>query len=118
MMKATEFKEDSLGKTYQDLIDADAVRGTYPIVLALASNQFSYKELGGLSLLYVNLMVVTASIVRMGIIDYIEAQRILSVEVSSLETNRLKLSDLHQSFPLADIASMRHELSPNRMFMN
>ncbi len=118
MMKATEFKEDSLGKTYQDLIDADAVRGTYPIVLALASNQFSYKELGGLSLLYVNLMEVTASLVRMGIIDYIEAQRILSVEVSSLETNRLKLSDLHQSFPLADIASMRHELSPNRMFMS
>lgn len=118
MMKATEFKEDSIGTTYKDLINADAVYGTYPVVLALASNQFSYKDLGGLSLLYVNLMEVIASLVRMGIIDYIEAQKILSNAITSIETKPLKLSDLHQSFPLADIASMRHELSPSRMFMS
>lgn len=118
MMKATEFKEDSIGKTYEDLVNADAVYGTYPVVLALSANQFSYKDLGGLSLLYVNLMEVTASLVRMGIIDYIEAQRILSNAITSVETKSLKLSDLHQSFPLADIASMRHELSSSRMFMS
>jgi len=118
MMKATEFKEDSIGKTYEDLVNADAVHGTYPVVLALASNQFGYRDLGGLSLLYVNLMEVTASLVRMGIIDYIEAQRMLSNAITSIETKPLKLSDLHQSFPLADIASMRHELSHSRMFMS
>lgn len=118
MMKATDIKEDSIGKKYQELINADLAYGTYPVVLAVASNQFGYKDLGGLSLLYVNLMEVTASLVRMGFIDYIEAQRILSNVVAKTETRPLRLSDLHQSFPLADIASMRHELSPNRMFMS
>lgn len=118
MMKATEFKEDSIGKTYKDLTDADAVHGTYPVALALASNQYGYKDLGGLSLLYVNLMEVTASLVRMGTVDYIEAQKILSNAITSIEAKPLRLSDFHQSFPLIDIASMRHELSPSRMFMS
>ena len=118
MMKATEFKEDSVGTNYQGLINAEEAYGTYPVVLALASNQFSYGDLGSLSLLYVNMMEVVASLVRMGVIDYIEAQRMLSNAITSIETKPLKLSDLHQSFPLADIASMRHELSPSRMFMS
>ena len=82
------------------------------------SVQFNFKELGALSLLYVNMMEVIASLVRMGIIDYIEAQEILSNATKSIQANRLKLADLHQSFPLADIASMRHELSQSRMFMS
>lgn len=118
MMNATDFKDGSIGKAYKDLIKADAAYGTYPVVLALASNQFSFKDLGALSLTYVNLMEITASLVRMGIIDYIEAQKILSNIVTSIQAKPLKLSDLHQSFPLADIASMRHELSPSRMFMS
>ncbi len=118
MMSATEFNADSIGKTYKDLVKADQAYGTYPVVLALASCQFGYKDLGALSLLYVNLMEVIASLVRMGVIDYLEAQNILRNAVKSIETKPLKLSDLHQSFPLADIASMRHELSTSRMFMS
>jgi urease accessory protein len=118
MMKVTEFKEDSIGKIFKDLVSTDAIHGTYPVVLALASSQFGYKDLGCLSLLYVNLMEITASLVRMAVVDYIEAQKILSDAITSIETKPLKLSDLHQSFPLADIASMRHELSPSRMFMS
>ena len=118
MMKATDFKKDSVGKAYKELVNAEIAYGTYPTVLALASNQFNYKDLGGLSLLYVNLMEVTASLVRMGIIDYIEAQKILSNSISAIEIEPLKLSDLHQSFPLVDIASMRHETSPSRMFIS
>jgi urease accessory protein len=117
MMKATDFK-DSIGKAYKDLVNADIAYGTYPIVLALASNHFNYKILGGLSLLYVNLMEVTASLVRMGMIDYIEAQEILSNSITAIEIEPLKLSDLHQSFPLVDIASMRHESSSSRMFIS
>ena len=63
-------------------------------------------------------MEVIASLVRMGIIDYIEAQQILINSVKSIQVKSLKLTDLHQTFPLADIASMRHELSPSRMFMS
>lgn len=118
MMNATEFDEKSMGKAYKELIKSDSAPGTYPVVLALASFQLGFKDLGALSLLYVNLMEVTASLVRMGIIDYIEAQKILNDTVSSVEVKSLKLTDLHQSFPLADIASMRHELSESRMFMS
>ena len=118
MMNATEFNDDSIGKAYKGLIKSDAAYGTYPVVLALASIQFCFKDLGALSLLYVNLMEVTASLVRMGVIDYIEAQKIMINSVKSIQAKPLKLTDLHQTFPLVDIASMRHELSPSRMFMS
>ena len=118
MMNVTEFTDDSLGKNYWNLIKSDIACGTYPVVLALVSVKFSFKDLGALSLLYVNLMEVTASLVRMGIIDYIEAQKIIIETVTTIQTKPLKLTDLHQTFPLVDIASMRHELSPSRMFMS
>lgn len=118
MMNVTEFTEDSIGKNYWGLIKSDVAYGTYPVVLALVSVQFSFKDLGALSLLYVNLMEVTASLVRMGIIDYIEAQKIMIETVTTIQTKPLKLTDLHQTLPLVDIASMRHELSTSRMFMS
>ncbi len=118
MMNATEFADDSIGKNYWGLIKSDVAYGTYPVVLALVSVQFNFKDLGALSLLYVNLMEVTASLVRMGIIDYLEAQEILINAVTAIEITPLKLTDLHQTFPLVDIASMRHELSTSRMFMS
>ncbi len=118
MLSATEFKEDSIGNSYKILVKSDEAHGTYPVVLALASTHFDYNDLAALSLIYVNLMEVTASLVRMGTIDYIEAQRILSNAANSIRVKPMKLSDLHQSFPLIDIASMRHELSSSRMFMS
>ena len=118
MMNATEFNDDTIGKTYGSLIKSDIAYGTYPVVLALVSVQFNFKDLGALSLLYVNMMEVIASLVRMGVIDYIEAQKILIDAVESIQIKPLKLTDLHQTFPLADIASMRHELSTSRMFMS
>lgn len=118
MMNAVDFEEGSIGKAYKELVKEGAAYGTYPVALALASNQFSLKELGAISLMYVNLMEITASLVRMGIIDYIEAQQLLREIMKSIQLNPLKLCDFNQSFPLADIASMRHELSQSRMFMS
>jgi urease accessory protein len=118
MMNAVDFEEGSIGKAYKDLIRDGTTYGTYPVVLALASNQFGFKDLGALSLMYVNLMEVTASLVRMGIIDYIEAQKLLREIMKSIQLSPLRLCDFNQSFPLADIASMRHELSQSRMFIS
>ena len=118
MMNAVDFEEDSMGNAYKTLIKEGAAYGTYPVVLALTSHQLNFKELGAISLMYVNLMEVTASLVRMGILDYIEAQKLLTELMKSMQLNQPKLCDLHQSFPLADIASMRHELSQSRMFMS
>jgi urease accessory protein len=118
MMNAVDFKKGSMGKTYKKLIKEGTAYGTYPVALALASHQLNFKELGAISLIYVNLMEVIASLVRMGILDYIEAQKLLTEIMKSVQLNQLKLCDFHQSFPLADIASMRHELSQSRMFMS
>jgi urease accessory protein len=118
MMNAVDFEEDTIGKAYKDLIKNGTAYGTYPVVLALTSNQFNLKDLGALSLMYVNLMEVTASLVRMGIIDYIEAQKLLREIIKSIQLSPLRLCDFNQSFPLADIASMRHELSQSRMFIS
>lgn len=118
MMNAVDFQEGSMGKAYKNLIKGGTAYGTYPVVLALTSHQLSFKELGAISLMYVNLMEVTASLVRMGILDYIEAQKLLTELMKSMQLNPVKLCDFHQSFPLADIASMRHELSESRMFMS
>jgi urease accessory protein len=118
MMNAIDFEEGSIGKAYKDLIKNGTAYGTYPVVLSLASNQFNLKDLGALSLMYVNLMEVTASLVRMGIIDYIEAQKLLREITKSIQLSPLRLCDFNQSFPLADIASMRHELSQSRMFIS
>jgi urease accessory protein len=118
MMNAVDFEEGSIGKAYKGLIRDGTAYGTYPVVLALASNQFGFKDLGALSLMYVNLMEVTASLVRMGIIDYIEAQKLLREIMKSIQLSPLRLCDFNQSFPLADIASMRHELSQSRMFIS
>jgi urease accessory protein len=118
MLNAVDFEEDSIGKTYKQMVKKGVAYGTYPVALALTADQFNLKELGAVSLMYVNLMEVTASLVRMGIIDYIEAQTLLRETMKSSQLEPLKLCDFHQSFPLADIASMRHELSQSRMFMS
>ena len=118
MLNALDFDEGSIGKKYKDLVKAGKGHGTYPVVLALASNHFDLKDLGGISLMYVNLMELTASLVRMGVIDYMEAQKLLEDIMKSFNLNQLVPCDFHQSFPLADIASMRHETSQSRMFMS
>jgi urease accessory protein len=117
MMNATDFEENSLGANYKDLVREDKAYGTYPVILAIVSNALNLGELGAISLLYVNSMEVTASLVRMGAIDYIEAQRIMERRAKDAKLKIVKLKDLHQSFPIVDISSMRHETTKIRMFI-
>lgn len=118
MISASEFKQSSTGATYKNLIKQDKVRGTYPVVLAVVSHELGLNDLGAISLIYVNLMEVIASLVRMGHIDYIEAQRFLEENIKSINIVTAEICDFNQSFPMIDIASMRHEISPNRMFIS
>ena len=52
MVNAIEFDKDSMGEDYKQQIKSDQAYGTYPVVLALVSFQFGFKDLGALSLLY------------------------------------------------------------------
>ena len=64
------------------------------------------------------LMEVVASLVRMAEIDYLEAQRVMAEVIQGLKPAVGGAQDISQSFPAADIASMRHEASKSRMFIS
>ena len=57
------------------------------------------------------------SSVKMGEIDYLAAQEAVQHVIDSVPTPP-PFGEEYQSFPLADIESMRHEYSNNRMFMS
>jgi urease accessory protein UreF len=54
----------------------------------------------------------------MAAIDYIEAQNVMTKRIAGIKLSIDDQRDLNQSFPLIDIASMRHELNQNRMFIS
>jgi len=66
MMNATEFNDDSIGKAYKGLIKSDAAYGTYPVVLSACIHSILLQRFRRFISLYVNLMEVTASLVRNG----------------------------------------------------
>jgi len=118
LLNAMNFKKGTLGASYKELAQQEKVHASYPVILAIASRSMGLDQRGGISLIYVNLIEVVASLVRMAEIDYIEAQALLTEAMKDIELKIGQLSDLNQSFPLVDIASMRHESNPNRMFIS
>jgi urease accessory protein UreF len=90
----------------------------YPVMLALASHALDLGEQGGISLIYVNMTEVVASLVRMAEIDYLQAQDVMKDVVRGMNLEPGKLQDSAQSFPLLDIAAMRHETNNHRMFIS
>ncbi len=109
--------EDSLLGQIRKLVDSGEIAGVYPVSLAVVATELKLDESGAVSLIYVNLMEVVASLVRLGEMDYIRAQRELHEFISRIEIEAARpLADLNQSFPLIDISSMTHESSKSRMF--
>jgi len=118
LAEAVHFGEGTPGARYKDMITGGETPGMYPVVLAAVSAEMNLGEQGGFSLIYVNLMEVTASLVRMAEIDYLEAQRVMAGVIQGLKPAVGGAQDISQSFPAADIASMRHEASKSRMFIS
>lgn len=118
LLSAMDFEKDGLGASYKKLVQQEKAHGTYPVALAVASKKMGLGHRGGISLIYVNLIEVIASLVRMAAIDYIEAQNMMTRRIAGIKLDIDELRDLSQSFPLIDIASMRHESNPNRMFIS
>lgn len=115
---AVPFGEKTLGARYKGLIEKELTPGMYPVMLAVVSKELKLNEQGGISLMYVNLIEVIASLVRMAEIDYLEAQNVMSEGIRGIKLNVGSFADLNQSYPAIDIASMRHEVNPNRMFIS
>jgi urease accessory protein len=118
LLNAINFERNSLGAAYKKLIRLEKAHGTYPVALAIVSKELKLDEQGGISLIYVNLIEVIASLVRMTAIDYIEAQNMMSETIKAVRLKITGLNDINQSFPLVEIASMRHEVNQSRMFIS
>jgi urease accessory protein len=114
----TDFEKNSSGDTFKSLVGEGKARGMYPVMLALASHALDLGEQGGISLIYVNMTEVVASLVRMAEIDYLQAQDVMKDVVRGMNLEPGKLQDSAQSFPLLDIAAMRHETNNHRMFIS
>jgi urease accessory protein len=118
LIKAVGFASDSLGSRYKMLADDNDTACMYPVALAVVSAELGFDEQGAFSLMYVNLMEVVASLVRMVEIDYLDAQQLMSDKIDTIELSALDLNNVHQSYPFVEIAMMRHEQSKTRMFMS
>jgi urease accessory protein len=112
------FEENSLGESFIFLIGEGKAHGMYPVMLALAAQAMGLGEKGGISLIYVNMTEVVASLVRMAEIDYLQAQDLMRDGVRGISPATGELRDSAQSFPLLDIAAMRHETNNHRMFIS
>ena len=118
LLSATDFEKGCLGASYKELVQQEKAHGTYPVALAVVSKEIDLGQEGGISLIYVNLIEVIASLVRMAAIDYIEAQDMMTKRITGISFSVSDQKDLNQSFPLIDIVSMRHETNQNRMFIS
>ncbi|HUH78664.1 MAG TPA: urease accessory UreF family protein [Methanoregula sp.] len=114
----TGFARESPGARFAALVEEKRAHGMYPVMLALASEALGLGEQGGISLIYVNMTEVIASLVRMAEIDYLQAQDLMKDGVRGMSLDVRGLSDSAQSFPLLDIAAMRHETNNHRMFIS
>jgi urease accessory protein len=117
LLSAIRLKEGAVAQNYMTMVNDKTAPGTFPVAMAVVSEDIGLGELGAISLIYVNMMEVMASLVRMGFIDYIDGQRMLEELIKGIEIED-KSMDLNQSFPVVDIFSMRHELNPSRMFIS
>jgi len=117
LLSALKLKEGTIAQKYMNMVMDRSTPGTYPVTMAAVAFDTNLAELGAISLIYVNMMEVTASLVRMGFIDYIDAQEILDGAIQKI-TMEEGTADLNQSFPAVDVYSMRHETNPSRMFIS
>jgi urease accessory protein UreF len=118
LIKAVRFSSNTLGSKYKGLAEDNGTACMYPVALAVVSEELGFGKQGAFSLMYVNLMEVVASLVRMVEIDYLDAQQLMSDKIGTVELSALDLSNVHQSYPFIEIAMMRHEQSKTRMFMS
>ncbi|WP_061951613.1 urease accessory UreF family protein [Acidiplasma cupricumulans] len=77
LLNAIDIENYELFNKYILKVRNDESPCTYPIALAFVSSYLNIRQLGITSIIYTNLIETIAALVRLGEIDYIEAQKIL-----------------------------------------
>lgn len=116
-------KESVLARQFQEKIKSNETLGTYPVCLAVSVNLLGIPKQSGIRMmLYSFSQSVVAAAIRLGIIEHVGGQKILTilgqeVNVISKNTRKKTLNDLWQLTPLTDIFQMIHEHDSSRMFI-
>lgn len=104
-------------------IKSNETPGTYPVVLAIGAACFSMPlESTTRMLLYSFSASVVSAAIRLGLIQHLDAQKILNqlaepINKIILRTKEKDFQDIWQLSPLTEIYQMNHEHSEGRMFI-
>lgn len=116
----TRIAPTRFAKKFQARIRSGRSAGSHPASLAVAAHSLAIPNESALRvMLYSFSASMVASAVRLGIIEHLEAQAILSKlaqETCTLEA-KIKTDELWQLCPLVDILQMQHQRDELRMFI-
>ncbi|HKC78593.1 MAG TPA: urease accessory UreF family protein [Nitrosopumilaceae archaeon] len=116
-------KKSNIAKNFQKKITCDETVGTYPICLGIAANLLDIPAKSGVRMmLYSFSQSVIAAAIRLGIIEHISGQIILTTladKINYISENIRKesLNSLWQLTPVTDIFQMIHEHDDSKMFI-
>ena len=116
-------KKNDIAKNFQKKIISNETIGTYPVCLGIATNLLDIPAKSGVRMmLYSFSQSVTAAAIRLGIIDHIIGQMILTTlsdKINSISEHIKKesLNNLWQLTPMTDIFQMIHEHDDSKMFI-
>jgi urease accessory protein len=106
-------------KRFKRKIDSGACAGTQPACLAIAADSFGIPRKSALRMmLYSYSAGMVGAALRLGIIQHIDGQKILSQLAGDINSVRIAgIRDIWQLSPLIDILQMQHERDELRMFI-
>lgn len=116
-------KKNYIAKNFQKKITSNETIGTYPVCLGIAVNLLDIPAKSGVRMmLYSFSQSVIAAAIRLGIIEHISGQIILTTlanKINSVSENitRESLNNLWQLTPVTDIFQMIHEHDDSKMFI-
>jgi len=120
---ASDKKENITAKQFQKKIVSNKTPGTHPVSYAIAVNLFGISPESGIRMiLYSFSQNIVAAAIRLGIVDHISGQKILtllSAKINDISKNIKKesLDNIWQLTPLTDIFQMIHEHDSSKMFI-
>lgn len=113
-------KNNGFARKFKDKIDKGESPGTYPAGLAIAAWALKIPKRSAVRMmLYSYCVGMIGSAVRLGIISHIEGQKILyrlADDANSFDPD-MRLDEVWQLNPIAEILQMQHEHDEFRMFI-
>lgn len=116
-------KETKIAKEFQMKIKSNETVGTYPVCLGIAMTLLRIPSESGIRMmLYSFSQSVIAAAIKLGIIDHISGQKILTklsdkINIISSTIKKEPLHNIWQLTPLTDIFQMIHEHDSSKMFI-